>query len=56
MDLASDDNFSEINTTWILLEIYKDVKKMNKKIDHLEIPVCKFLKDQNVHLRNRSTN
>ena len=27
-------NFSEINTTWILLGILKDVKKMNKKFDH----------------------
>ena len=65
MDLASvtseqltesDDNFSEINTTWILLELRKDVKKMNKIFDHLETSVrqlkrdSKILKDQNVRL------
>ena len=55
----SDDNFSEISTTLILLEIRKDVKKMNKKFDHLETSVCqvncvsKILKDKMRTLRQK---
>ena len=59
MDLASensetDDNLAETDTTALLLEIRRDVKKMNKKFDHLEKSVrtlkhdSKPLKEQNI--------
>ena len=71
MDLASKtseqrtesyDNISETNTTWILLGIRKDVKRMNKKIDHLETLVRQLKRDSNFFkinmrtLRNKSMN
>ena len=47
MDLASetsetDDNHTEMGTTELLLEIRRDVKKMNKKFDHLERSVVMY--------------
>ena len=41
-----DDNLSEVNTTLILLEIRKDVKKMITKFDHLETSVNKLKRDR----------
>ena len=66
MDLASetsetDDNLAEVDTTSVLLEIRRDVKKMNKKFDHLEKSVrtlkhdSKLLKEQNVQLTRQVT-
>ena len=54
--LETDDNFDETNTTSLLLEIRRDVKKMNKKFDSLEKSVrtlkhdSKLLKEQNAYL------
>lgn len=54
--LETDDNFDETNTTSVLLEIRRDVKKMNKKFDSLEKSVrtlkhdSKLLKEQNAYL------
>ena len=66
MDLASensetDDNLAEADTTALLLEIRRDVKKMNKKFDHLEKSVrtlkhdSKLLKEQNIRLTSQVT-
>ena len=66
MDLASetsetDDNHTEMGTTELLLEIRRDVKKMNKKFDHLERSVhtlkhdSKLLMEQNVRLSKQVT-